>query len=242
MKVYRRSVPSLRIAQVASRSGIPASTLRYYDQIGLVPTDRSSNGYRSYPDGVFDRLRFIDAARTLDLSLDDISTLLRAWENEPCSSVKTQLRPLLTQQLTSVDKTLDTLTELRSHLESARAHLDVLPDRQDRCDPDCAFLLREPDPVACSLGSEHEVQIDRWHTLLAGHRPEPVAGGLRYRLPIAALAQAAELSAAEQTCCPFFSFDISLRQDTFVLTIRTPPAGDAMLAELAGVDLDTIQA
>ena len=49
---------SLRIAEVAQRSGVPASTLRYYDQIGLVPTGREGNGYRAYPEDVLDRLRY----------------------------------------------------------------------------------------------------------------------------------------------------------------------------------------
>ena len=79
---------SLRIAEVAARSGVPASTLRYYDQLGLVPSGRLPNGYRAYSESVFDRLRFIDSARKLDLPLEEISGLVQAWESDPCASVK----------------------------------------------------------------------------------------------------------------------------------------------------------
>lgn len=70
---------------MAARSGVPASTLRYYGQLGLVPSGRLPNGYRAYPESVFDRLRFIDSARKLDLPLEEISGLLGAWETDPCA-------------------------------------------------------------------------------------------------------------------------------------------------------------
>ncbi|GAA3566138.1 hypothetical protein GCM10022197_22500 [Microlunatus spumicola] len=231
----------LRIAEVAARSGVPASTLRYYDQLGLVRSGRLPNGYRSYPDSVFDRLRFIDSARKLDLPLEDIAGLLAEWEAGPCASAKARLRPLLSAQLTTVDDAVDTLTELRDHLHAARAHLDELPDRDEQCDPSCGFLLHTPAaPVVCRLGAERSGQVDRWHALLAETPAERLngvggGGGVRYRLPVTALADTAALAAAEQACCPFFRFDLSLRHDTFTLTIRTPPKGLPLLAEITGL-------
>lgn len=225
---------ALRIAQVASRSGVPASTLRYYDQLGLVPTGRSANGYRAYDEGVFDRLRFIDSARALDLPLDDVSSLLQVWEKDPCSSVKAQLRPLLDEHVQKVVLTVDRLSELRNQLESARAHLDELPDRDDRCDPSCAFLLTDPAPVACDLGVGRGEQVGKWRTVLDGTVQEDVPGGVRVLLPIGVLPETAALAASEQECCPFFAFDIALHRDSFMLTIRTPPEGRDMLAELIG--------
>ena len=225
---------ALRIAQVASRSGVPASTLRYYDQLGLVPTGRAANGYRVYDEAVFDRLRFIDSARALDLPLDDVSSLLQVWEKDPCASVKAQLRPLLEEHLQKVVQTVDRLSELRNQLESARAHLDELPDRDDRCDPSCAFLLTDPVPVARDLGADRGEQVGKWRALLDGSAREEIAGGVRVSLPIGALSEAAALAASEQECCPFFAFDIALHRDSFTLTIRTPPEGRNMLVELTG--------
>lgn len=239
-------VASLRISEVAARSGVPASTLRYYDQLGLVPSGRLPNGYRAYPESVFDRIRFIDSARRLNLPLQEISGLLQAWEHDPCTSVKARLRPLLSTELAAVDDAIDTLTELRDHLHAAQAHLDELPDRDERCDPSCAFLLRPPSPpVACGLGSDRQGQIvrqgqvDRWRALLDGHEAQRLGGGVRYHLPTVDLADATALAAAEQACCPFFGFDISLHHDTFTLTVRTTPEGRSLLAEITGIaDLD----
>ena len=234
--VYRRVMTVLRIAEVAARSGVPATTLRYYDQLGLVPSERSGNGYRAYSGEVFDRLRFIDAARRLDLPLDEIAGLLRSWERDPCMSVKAKLRPLIDDHLHTVDDTISALRDLREHLASARAHLDELPDSDGRCDPSCAFLLRETPPVACSLGDGRGEQVDRWRALLDGHPVEAVPGGVQCRLPISLIGDATGLAAAEQLCCPFLSFDIVLQQQTFVMTIGSPAEGLPLLAELTGLD------
>lgn len=229
---------SLRIAEVAQRSGVPASTLRYYDQIGLVPTDRAGNGYRAYPEEVLDRLRFIDAARRLDLPLTEIGELLRSWESDACASVKARLRPSLDEHVTRVEETIAGLSELRDALWAARTHLDELPDREQRCDPSCAFLLTQPaPPVACGLGEGQAEQIAAWRELLADAQIEQTVGGVRCVLPIGQLAVATELAAAEQACCPFFGFEIALRGDVFTLTIRCPEDALPLLGELTGLDL-----
>lgn len=229
---------SLRIAEVAQRSGVPASTLRYYDQIGLVPTGRASNGYRAYPEDVLDRLRFIDAARRLDLPLSEIGELLGIWESDACASVKARLRPSLHEHLARVEEAITGLGDLREALWAARAHLDHLPDREERCDPSCAFLLSEPAPsVVCSLGEGQSEQVAAWRMLLADGRVEQMVGGVRCVLPIDRLAAAAGLAATEQACCPFFGFEMTLRGDVFTLTIRSPDHALPLLGELAGLDL-----
>lgn len=71
-----------RIAQAAERSGVPASTIRYYEDEGLLPpADREANGYRSYGDRDVARLRFLDRARALDLPMDALGELLALWED-----------------------------------------------------------------------------------------------------------------------------------------------------------------
>lgn len=229
---------ALRIAEVSQRSGVSASTLRYYDQIGLVPTGREPNGYRAYPEDVLDRLRFIDAARRLDLPLVEIGELLQSWESDACASVKAQLRPRLDEHVARVEATIGALTELRDALWAARAHLDELPDREQRCEPSCAFLLAKPvPPVACSLGDGQSEQIAAWRDLLSAATVDRTAGGVRCVLPIEKLAAAAELAAAEQACCPFFGFEITLRGDVFTLTIRSPEDALPLLGELTGLTL-----
>src|SRR4051812_48022427 len=66
-KVYRRCM-SYRIAEVAELVGVPATTLRYYEDMGLVDQPaRSGNGYRCYDDADLARLRFITATKNLGI-------------------------------------------------------------------------------------------------------------------------------------------------------------------------------
>lgn len=69
---------SLTIGQLAKTAGVPSSTVRYYERIGLLECDnRSAGNYRLYGPAAAERLRFIRAAQAVGFGLDDISTLLR---------------------------------------------------------------------------------------------------------------------------------------------------------------------
>ena len=60
----------LTIGQVAKTSGVAAKTIRYYEQIGVLPTpSRAASGYRLYDQPGVERLRFIRRARSLGLLL-----------------------------------------------------------------------------------------------------------------------------------------------------------------------------
>ena len=75
---------SLRI-QFAERSGVPASTLRFYETTGLLPAERSAAGYRIYSGDSVERLQFIAAAKHLGLPLEEIAELLGVWQSGACS-------------------------------------------------------------------------------------------------------------------------------------------------------------
>ena len=77
--------PSLRIKDVAQRTGFSAATLRYYEDIGLLPpAARTDAGYRLYGADTLDRLAFIARAKQLGCSLDEIATLNGAWDGGEC--------------------------------------------------------------------------------------------------------------------------------------------------------------
>jgi DNA-binding transcriptional MerR regulator len=62
-----------RISEVAERSGFPATTLRYYEQIELLePPSRTASGHRVYDDRALARLRFVARAKALGTSLDEL--------------------------------------------------------------------------------------------------------------------------------------------------------------------------
>jgi MerR family redox-sensitive transcriptional activator SoxR len=77
--------PFLTIGEIARRSGVPASALRFYEDRGLIASRREGSGHRRYPRGVLRRIAFIVFAQRIGLTLDEIGSEL-AWlpsENAP---------------------------------------------------------------------------------------------------------------------------------------------------------------
>jgi DNA-binding transcriptional MerR regulator len=63
----------LLIGEVAQRAGVTVPTVRYYEEIGLLPVpSRSCTGYRRYSEHTVEELRFIRKAQVLGFSLDEI--------------------------------------------------------------------------------------------------------------------------------------------------------------------------
>ena len=67
---------SLSIGELAHRSGVAASALRYYESLGLIRADRSGGNQRRYHRGELRRVAFIRIAQTVGLSLDEIAAAL----------------------------------------------------------------------------------------------------------------------------------------------------------------------
>ena len=130
----------MRISQLAERSGVPATTLRYYESAGLLSADRTASGYRSYGEDAVRRLAFIGAAKHLGLPLEEIVELLTVWQAGACAEVKADLRPRIATRLADAEQRIAELTAFTASLRTALAHLDSLPDRATPCDPECGFL------------------------------------------------------------------------------------------------------
>lgn len=78
----------MKIQALAQLTGITTKTIRYYEEIGILPAPaRAENNYREYSEQDVERLRLIAGARRLDLSLDDIQEIiaLRDHCEAPCS-------------------------------------------------------------------------------------------------------------------------------------------------------------
>ena len=68
----------LKIGELAKKSGLATSTIRYYEKCGLLPLAvRESNGYRYYTEDAIVQLEFIKKAQQLDFSLHDIDAILK---------------------------------------------------------------------------------------------------------------------------------------------------------------------
>jgi MerR family transcriptional regulator, redox-sensitive transcriptional activator SoxR len=73
----------LSIGQLAARTGLPTSTLRYYDRIGLIPATGRSGGQRRYDPKVIQRVRAVTLCQRSGFSLEETRRLLdggRPWQ------------------------------------------------------------------------------------------------------------------------------------------------------------------
>ena len=77
----------MQINQLAALTGVPPKTIRYYEEIGLIPQPaRGENNYRQYDERDVERLRLVAGARRLDLALEEIREILdlRDRREAPC--------------------------------------------------------------------------------------------------------------------------------------------------------------
>lgn len=235
----------MRISQLAERSGVPATTLRFYETCGLLPADRSDAGYRLYGEEAVRRLAFIDAGKHLGLPLEEIGELLEVWETGACSAVKAELRPRIVNRLAEAELRAAETSAFATTLRGALQHLDALPDSAEPCTPQCAFLAATPTrseeehwrtaPVACTLtGDGMRERAEQWHLVLDGAQRAAIPEGIRLTVPAERAAAVAGLAADEQQCCPFFDFRLHLDGPELHLEVRTAEVGAQLLADLFG--------
>jgi len=111
---------SYLISQLAERTGFSSSTLRYYEQVGLLTAERTPGGYRSYGEADVRRLVFISRAKQLGLPLDGIRELVAVWRTGPAASVKGRLEALLAARSKDVAERISELTAFGADLARAR--------------------------------------------------------------------------------------------------------------------------
>jgi MerR family transcriptional regulator, redox-sensitive transcriptional activator SoxR len=106
----------LTIGQVAARSGVAPSALRYYEDQGLVTATRSAGGARRYPRSVLRRLAFVRAAQNVGLSLTEIRDALATLpEGRPPTArdwarLSRGWRSRLDEQIAALERLRDGLT------------------------------------------------------------------------------------------------------------------------------------
>lgn len=104
----------MNIGTASEKSGLPAKTIRYYEDIGLLTADRASNGYRDYSMPDVHRMRFIQRSRSLGFSVEECRQLLSLYNDKERQSA--DVKALANTKLKEIDKKLTELTELRTTL------------------------------------------------------------------------------------------------------------------------------
>ena len=118
----------MNIGDVADLSGLPAKTIRYYEDIGLVEPLRSANGYRSFRQSDVHKLAFLGRARALGFTIEDCRSLLKLYADIDRASA--EVKQIAEEHLDRIDRKIAELTEMRatlSHLVDACAG-DHRPD------------------------------------------------------------------------------------------------------------------
>lgn len=119
----------MNIGTLAASIGVPAKTIRYYEEIGLLPApDRGDNGYRRYGTEDAATLRFIQRARRLGFSLKDVASLLSLWQDKRRKNA--DVKALALRQIAEVEARIAELECIRCTLVDLthRCHGDGRPD------------------------------------------------------------------------------------------------------------------
>lgn len=125
----------MKIGELALRTGLAASRIRFYERIGLLKAvERQANGYRSYPDDAVLALNLIATGQRAGFSLDELRTLLPgdlgSWEHG-------RLLDTLGRKVQDIEALQAQLAESKAHLLELMAQVEAKPQ-----DMDCAANAR----------------------------------------------------------------------------------------------------
>lgn len=243
------------IKEAAERSGFPPSTLRYYDEIGLVTPERTGAGYRVYDDAALRRLTFIGRAKQLGCSLEEITDLVEVWDGEDCGPVQRRLHHLVTTKTADTQHQITELAAFASQLRAAAAHL-AGPATDGPCSAGCACVSEGDAGASAWIGSDDPPVEAGGGSLACTLEPTTVPdrladwgrtlgtatdsnwlpdGGLRITLgPRVDLAELARLMAAELECCSFFSFVLTIDQCGSEIEVHATVGATDVLTTLFG--------
>lgn len=129
----------MNIGDVAKASGVPAKTIRYYEEIGLIRPLRGGNGYRAFRDTDVHKLAFLGRARALGFPISDCRNLLQLYEDDTRTSA--EVKEIAQEHLEEIEGKIRDLDEMRATL----ANLIACCAGDNR--PDCPILSSLAVPV-----------------------------------------------------------------------------------------------
>ena len=107
--------PSLRIGEVARRTGLPVKTIRYYCDEGLLqPRDRSAGGYRLFDEENLAELTIIRALRAMDVSIPELTRILEVRRSGVCNC--SLLKGSIADKMVSIDQRIAELAAMKDEL------------------------------------------------------------------------------------------------------------------------------
>lgn len=122
----------MNIKEAGARAGLPAKTIRYYEEVGLVRPLRDSNGYRAFRESDVHKLGFLGRARALGFTIEDCRVLLSLYEDQ--SRASADVKEIAERHLALISEKIAALQAMQATL----SHLVNCCHGDDR--PDCPIL------------------------------------------------------------------------------------------------------
>ncbi len=138
------------IGELSKAIGLRPPTIRYYEEIGLIPSPkRSEAGYRLYSQQDAQRLKLIQRAKMLALSLEEIKEVVGFAIDGRCGSLQSELLALLDKKLAETQHKISELALLQEELSRFRDELSKrIPSSREH-------EASSTEPCVC-LGDEQE--------------------------------------------------------------------------------------
>ena len=143
----------MRISELAGSAGVPTSTVRYYERVGLMALpERTASGYRDYGDDAAARLLFITRARRMGLSCEQITTLIPIWAGTNCSAAHERVGQLIDEKQAEIVDRIAELEQFSAQLDAVRTALDAEPPPHAcRSDLTCCVPESRGGPMVVEL-------------------------------------------------------------------------------------------
>ena len=118
----------MNVGIAARRSGLPAKTIRYYEDIGLIRPARAENGYRDYSGDDIHRLTFLRRARGLGFSIEECRQLMALYRDK--SRASHDVREIARSHVVAIEEKVRELQSMRATLQKLihACHGDERPD------------------------------------------------------------------------------------------------------------------
>ena len=145
----------LTIGEVSRRSGVASSALRFYEERGLIRSERAGSGHRRYPRSVLRRIAFVVFAQKIGLTLEEIGGELsklppdRAPNRRDWSRLSSKWTERIDQRIAELERLRRGLTECIGCgcLSLERCQLSNPGDRAARLGPGPRYWVGDPPPT-----------------------------------------------------------------------------------------------
>ncbi len=245
----------LTVSELAGRSGVAPSTIRYYERMGLLtPAVRGDNGYRLFADTAVNELSFVALAKGIGLQLEEVAELRQAWAVGECRVLQAHLRSFLSEQIAHTRRQRKQLSIFEQQLETVRARLTARDPGAEPCGYGCACeadlettneSIRDAAGIGGALAAhERAARVDEWRAALAcadGFDRAPRRVSIEFPRRVDLAEQLARLCTAQTEYSSDFTFELEFAGTMLILRI-TGDGADALFDRLAGPSYNASEA